>query len=66
MLLLATMLAAVALTLSAGDVVLDVGANIGLFSMHCARAGAAVLAFEPIPVFSSIFKLRLRSQWCLC
>ena len=34
-----------------GDVVFDVGANIGLFSVHLARTspGAKLFAFEPIP-----------------
>lgn len=33
----------------AGRVVLDVGANIGLFALHHARAGARVYAVEPHP-----------------
>ncbi len=32
-----------------GDVVLDVGANIGIFGIRQARRGAQVLAFEPNP-----------------
>ena len=32
-----------------GDVMLDVGANIGLFALTAARAGAAAHAFEPVP-----------------
>ncbi len=32
-----------------GDVVFDVGANIGLFALEAARAGATVHAFEPMP-----------------
>ncbi len=39
------------LELEPGDVVFDVGANIGLFSLfaHLARPGVRVFAFEPIP-----------------
>jgi FkbM family methyltransferase len=33
----------------AGDVVIDIGANVGEFSRHCARLGARVFAFEPDP-----------------
>lgn len=32
-----------------GDVVVDVGANIGVFSVMAARAGARVVAVEPFP-----------------
>ena len=36
--------------LRAGDVVVDCGANVGEFTLGCARLGARVLAFEPDPV----------------
>lgn len=32
-----------------GDLVIDCGANVGEFSMICAKAGAQVIAFEPDP-----------------
>ncbi len=35
-------------TLKPGDVVVDAGANMGMFSAVAARAGCRVLAFEPI------------------
>lgn len=31
-----------------GDIVIDIGANIGVFSVQAAHAGAAVTAYEPI------------------
>ena len=34
----------------AGDVVVDVGAGIGEFTLWCADAGAEILAFEPDPL----------------
>src|SRR5262245_40962461 len=43
----------------AGDVVFDVGANVGLFAIHLARTtpGARVHAFEPIPpLFDALTK----------
>ncbi|MBA3517015.1 MAG: FkbM family methyltransferase [Rhizobiales bacterium] len=33
-----------------GDVILDIGAGIGEFTLWCAEAGARVLAFEPDPL----------------
>ncbi len=33
-----------------GDVVVDIGANVGGFSIECARKGARVLAYEPNPL----------------
>ena len=36
-------------SINPGDCVLDVGANIGLFSLEAARRGAKVHAFEPMP-----------------
>jgi FkbM family methyltransferase len=37
------------IAVSPGDVVLDVGANIGLFAVDAASRGASVHAFEPMP-----------------
>ena len=32
-----------------GDIVLDVGANIGVFTLFAAKQGAQVYAYEPVP-----------------
>lgn len=37
------------ISISAGDVVLDVGANIGVFTLYAAKHGAHVYAYEPMP-----------------
>ncbi len=37
------------LSVKAGDVVFDVGANVGLFALDAAARGAKVHAFEPMP-----------------
>jgi FkbM family methyltransferase len=36
-------------SISRGDIVLDVGANIGVFALCSAKQGAHVYAYEPIP-----------------
>jgi FkbM family methyltransferase len=36
-------------SISPGDIVLDVGANIGVFALCAAKQGAQVYAYEPIP-----------------
>ena len=36
-------------SISAGDVVLDIGANIGVFTLFAAKQGAQVYAYEPMP-----------------
>ena len=49
------------LDLSPGDVVFDVGANIGLFSLyaHLAHPGIRIFAFEPIPETCSVLRSNL-------
>ena len=45
----------------AGDLALDVGANVGLFALALARLGARVIAFEPNPsMVNAVRLLRLR------
>ena len=39
-----------------GDVVLDFGANIGLFSAAAASVGARVYGFEPVPFIADYFR----------
>jgi FkbM family methyltransferase len=36
-------------SISPGEIVLDVGANIGVFTLFAARQGAQVYAYEPVP-----------------
>jgi 31-O-methyltransferase len=36
-------------SISAGDVVVDIGANIGVFTLYAAKQGAQLYAYEPIP-----------------
>jgi len=44
-----------------GDVVIDLGANIGLFSEPCLARGARVVAYEPDPeCFAALLKLKER------
>ena len=49
------------LTLTAGAVVFDVGANIGLFSLfaHLEAAGAQLFSFEPAPPLVGLLKANL-------
>ena len=48
------------ISVSPGDVILDVGANIGVFSLCAAKQGARVYAFEPIPWTFAILELNVR------
>jgi FkbM family methyltransferase len=45
--------------ISPGDVVVDVGANIGLYSLAAAARGASVHAFEPVPSTADRFERNL-------
>lgn len=36
-------------SISAGDVVVDIGANIGVFTLYAAKQGAQLYAYEPMP-----------------
>ncbi|CAM9981403.1 unnamed protein product, partial [Choristocarpus tenellus] len=42
------------LTVGNGDVVVDCGANIGLFSLQCLGEAQGVIAFEPIPAIYDV------------
>jgi FkbM family methyltransferase len=48
------------ISVSPGDVILDVGANIGVFSLCAAKQGARVYAFEPIPSTFAVLELNVR------
>lgn len=45
--------------LNRGGIVLDVGANIGTFSIYCASKGAEVLAVEPEPSNLEVLKANI-------
>lgn len=47
------------LRLKPGDVVVDVGANIGWYSVLCGRAGARVHAFDPNPQSLQLCRVHL-------
>jgi FkbM family methyltransferase len=43
-----------------GDIVLDVGANIGLFTLFAAKQGAQVYAYEPVPPTFEVLQYNTR------
>jgi FkbM family methyltransferase len=43
-----------------GDIVVDVGANIGVFTLFAAKQGAQVYAFEPIPPTFEVLQHNIR------
>jgi FkbM family methyltransferase len=48
------------ISISPGDIVLDVGANIGAFTLLAARYGARVYAYEPIPATFELLQLNIQ------
>lgn len=49
-------------SLRSGDTVVDVGANIGLFSLLALSYGATVVAVEPIPALAAVLEANL-NRW---
>lgn len=49
------------LEVAAGDVVIDAGANIGLFALDAAQKGARVHAFEPMPATFAALRANARA-----
>jgi FkbM family methyltransferase len=47
-------------SISLGDIVLDVGANIGVFALSAAKQGARVYAYEPIPDTFGLLKQNIQ------
>ena len=47
-------------SISPGDIVLDVGANIGIFTLFAAKQGAQVYAFEPVPPTFEVLQHNIR------
>jgi FkbM family methyltransferase len=55
------------LPIDAGDTVIDVGANIGMFSLFAAHAGAAcIYAYEPFPTNFEYFQSNMRMNNVSC
>jgi FkbM family methyltransferase len=48
--------------LGPGDVLYDVGANIGFFSLIAARNGATAIAFEPSPTAATLLRRNARAN----
>ena len=48
-----------------GDIVIDIGANIGCHTLHCVSRGAIVHAFEPVPHLAKALKANLHLNHCL-
>jgi 2-polyprenyl-3-methyl-5-hydroxy-6-metoxy-1,4-benzoquinol methylase len=47
-------------SISPGDIVFDVGANIGVFTLCAAKQGAHIYAFEPIPPTCEVLQHNIR------
>ena len=45
-----------------GDLVIDIGANIGVFSLQCAMAGAHVIAYEPMAETCRVLALNAKTN----
>lgn len=48
--------------LKPGDVVVDIGANLGWYTIYAAKRGAYVYAFEPCPEVFSLLKLNVEQN----
>ncbi|MBV8212044.1 MAG: FkbM family methyltransferase [Verrucomicrobia bacterium] len=50
------------ISISAGNVVLDVGANIGVFTLYAAKQGAQVYAYEPMPPTYAVLQQNVKAH----
>jgi FkbM family methyltransferase len=50
------------ISISAGDVVFDVGANIGVFTLYAANQGAEVYAYEPMPPSYAVLQQNIEAH----
>ncbi len=50
------------ISISAGDVVVDVGANIGVFTLYAAKQGAQVYAYEPMPPTYAVLQQNIEAH----
>jgi FkbM family methyltransferase len=49
-------------SIAPGDVVLDIGANIGVFTLCAAKLGGRVYAYEPVPPTFAVLEQNVQSQ----
>ena len=49
-------------SISAGEVVVDIGANIGVFTLYAAKQGAQVYAYEPIPPTYAVLQQNVQAH----
>jgi len=49
-------------SISPGDVVLDIGANIGVFTLYAAKQGAQVYAYEPMPSTYGVLQQNVKAH----
>jgi 31-O-methyltransferase len=49
-------------SISPGDVVLDIGANIGVFTLYAAKQGAQVYAYEPMPATYGVLQQNVKAH----
>lgn len=49
-------------SVSAGDVVVDIGANIGVFTLYAAKQGAQVYAYEPVPPTYAVLRQNVEAH----
>jgi FkbM family methyltransferase len=49
-------------SISSGDVVVDIGANIGVFALYAAKQGAQLYAYEPMPPTYAVLQQNVQAH----